>query len=229
MIVLDDDSSDNTNKLCADFAAKHPAFRVIKGNPLPNDWMGKNYACYQLANEAKGDLLLFLDADVKLYANAINSAVHRMYSGKLSLFSLIPNQQMDTLGEKCVVPLLHYGLFNLIPMRLVQPGTARIAPASVACGQFMLFEAESYRQYQWHEKVKDKVVEDLEIARTLVGMKLNSECLLANSMVSCHMYNGYESAVKGLSKSTLDGRPSAIIFSACLFTWCCLSPDRWWY
>jgi glycosyltransferase involved in cell wall biosynthesis len=201
VIVLDDDSSDKTHGLCADFAAKHSAFRVIRGKPLPSDWLGKNYACHQLAKEAKGNLLLFLDADVKLYDNAINSAVHRMYSGKLSLFSLIPNQQMDTFGEKCVVPLLHYGALSLIAFRLVQ--LTRIAQLSVACGQFMLFDAENYRQYQWHERVKEKVVEDVELAKMIVGLKLNTEFLLANNLVSCHMYQDYGSAMRGLRKSTM--------------------------
>jgi chlorobactene glucosyltransferase len=201
VIVMDDDSSDKTYKLCAAFAAKHPAFRVIKGEPLPGDWLGKNYACYQLAKAAQGDFLLFLDADVKLYNNAINSAVHRMYQNKLSLLSLFPNQQMGSLGEKVTVPLLHYGLLNLIAIRLVY--LAKIAQASIGCGQFMLFEAKSYRHYQWHERVKDKVVEDLEIMKMLVGMKLNGECLLANNLVSCRMYRNYHSAIRGLRKSTL--------------------------
>lgn len=201
VIVLDDDSSDKTYQLCSHFAAKHTAFKVIRGKPLPSDWLGKNYACYQLAKEAKGDLLLFLDADVKLYNNAINSAVHRMHLNKLSLFSLLPNQQMDTFGEKAVIPLLHYGALNLVAFRLVY--LAKIAQLSVACGQFMLFEAGNYRQYQWHERVKEKVVEDVELARLIVSMKLNSECLLANNLVSCRMYRGYDSAIKGLSKGAL--------------------------
>lgn len=201
VIVLDDDSSDRTYEICAGFASEYPDFRVIKGKELPAGWLGKNYACYQLAKEAKGNLFLFLDADVRLHNGAINSAVHRMYSGKLSLLSLFPNQQMGTLGEKATIPLLHYGLLNLIPIRLVY--LAKIAPASIGCGQFMFFEAGSYRQHQWHEKVKDKVVEDLEIMKQLVGSKLNGECLLANKLVSCRMYRGYGSALRGLSKSAL--------------------------
>ncbi|MGZ3776157.1 MAG: glycosyltransferase [Mucilaginibacter sp.] len=201
VIVLDDDSSDRTYELCAGFASKYTAFRVIKGKELPAEWLGKNYACYQLAKEAKGNLFLFLDADVTLHNGGINSAVHRMYSGKLSLLSLFPNQQMGTLGEKATIPLLHYGLLNLIPIRLVY--LAKIAQASIGCGQFMFFDAEGYRQHQWHEKVKDKVVEDLEIMKQLVGSKLNGECLLANNLVTCRMYRGYDSAIKGLSKSGL--------------------------
>ena len=201
VIILDDDSSDQTFALCEEFASKYPAFRVIKGKELTGEWLGKNYACYQLAKEAQGDLFLFLDADVTLNNEAINSGVYRMYSGQLSLLSLLPNEQMYTFGEKATVPLLHYGLLNLIPLRLVHLG--KIAQASVACGQFMLFEAESYRQHQWHEKVKDKVVEDLEIMKLVVGMKLNGECLLANGLVNCRMYKDYYSAIRGLSKSTL--------------------------
>jgi glycosyltransferase involved in cell wall biosynthesis len=201
VIVLDDGSSDRTYELCEGFASRYPAFRVIKGGELPSGWLGKNYACSQLAKEANGGLLLFLDADVRLHNGAINSAVHRMYSNKLSLFSLIPNQQMDTVGEKAVVPLLHYGALSLIAFRLVY--LAKVSQLSVACGQFMFFEAENYRRHQWHEKVKDKVVEDIEIMKQLVGLKLNGECLLANKLVSCRMYRGYNSAIRGLSKSAL--------------------------
>lgn len=214
VIILDDGSSDRTYEFCTAFASKYPAFRVIKGAELPAGWLGKNYACYQLAKEAKGDLFLFLDADVLLHTGAINSSVHRMYSGKLSLFSLIPNQQMDTFGEKAVVPLLHYGALSLIAVRLVH--LAKIAQLSVACGQFMFFEAESYRLHQWHEKVRDKVVEDLEIMHQLVGMKLNGECLLANSLVGCRMYKEYDSAIRGLSKSAL-GAFDYNIFSVLLY------------
>ena len=79
VIILDDSSEDNTYKICADFAEKHHQFRVIKGEKLPYDWLGKNYACHQLAKEAKGDYFLFLDADEQVYNGLINSAIQRMH------------------------------------------------------------------------------------------------------------------------------------------------------
>ena len=121
MIVLDDDSSDSTYAICAEFAAKHPAFRVIKGKELTGQWLGKNYACHQLAKQAKGEYLLFLDADEKISNGLINSAVHRMHFRSLALLSLFTNQQMKTIGEKLTVPLMHYILLNLLPLRLVYP------------------------------------------------------------------------------------------------------------
>jgi glycosyltransferase involved in cell wall biosynthesis len=201
VIILDDSSSDHTYQVCADFAAGHPRFRVIKGKKLADNWLGKNYACHQLAREAKGDYFLFLDADEQIYNGLINSAVHRMQVLNLGLLSLFTNQQTNTLGEKMVVPLMHYILLNLLPLRLVY--LIKNGAIAAASGQFMLFDAAIYRQHQWHRQVKDKVVEDVELMRLVKTAKYNGEALLANGMISCRMYKGYAEAVNGFSKNFL--------------------------
>jgi glycosyltransferase involved in cell wall biosynthesis len=200
-LILDDESSDATYRICADYAAKHPQFRVIKGGKLPHGWLGKNYACHQLAEEAQGNFLLFVDADEKLNLGLINSAIHRMYVNKLCLLSLFANQQMDTIGERMVVPLMHYILLNLLPLKLVY--LVKNYNVAAASGQFMLFDAEVYRKYQWHRLVKDKIVEDVEIMRQVKANKCNGEALMANGMISCRMYKGYKDAVNGFSKNFL--------------------------
>ena len=201
VIILDDGSSDRTYKICADFAAKHAQFKVIKGKPLPADWLGKNYACHQLAKQAKGNFFLFLDADEKVHNGLINSAVHRMYLRKLGLLSLFANQEMQTEGERLVVPLMHYILLNLLPLQLVY--LIKNDSVAAASGQFMLFDAAIYRQNEWHKQAKQKVVEDVEIMKLVKGAKYNGEALLANNMVSCRMYKGYGEAVNGFSKNFL--------------------------
>jgi glycosyltransferase involved in cell wall biosynthesis len=201
VIVLDDDSSDNTYQICMDFAAGHPRFKVMKGKKLPYDWLGKNYACHQLAKQAQGDYFLFLDADEQVYNGLINSAVHRMHLFRLGLLSLFTNQQMDTLGEKSVVPIMHYILLNLLPLRLVY--LVKNSSVAAASGQFMLFDGALYRQYQWHKQAKDKVVEDVEIMKIVKSAGYNGEALLANGMISCRMYKGYTEAVNGFSKNFL--------------------------
>jgi len=201
VIILDDDSTDNTYRVCADFAAEHPRFKVIKGKKLPYDWLGKNYACHQLAKQAKGDYFLFLDADEQVYNGLINSAIHRMHLYKLGLLSLFTNQQMDTIGEKTVVPLMHFILLNLLPLRLVY--LTKNSTVAAASGQFMLFDAPLYRQHGWHKQARDKVVEDVEIMKIVKAAKYNGEALLANGMISCRMYKGYADAVNGFSKNFL--------------------------
>lgn len=201
VIVLDDDSSDNTYQVCADFSEHHHQFKIIKGNKLPQGWLGKNYACHQLALEATGDYFLFLDADETVYDGLLMSAVHRMDLFNLSLLTLFTNQEMKTFGEKSVVPLMHYILLNLLPLRLVF--LVKNSAVAAASGQFMMFNANIYREYQWHQAAKDKVVEDVQIMRMIKAAGLNGEALLANSMISCRMYNGYKEAVDGFSKNFL--------------------------
>jgi glycosyltransferase involved in cell wall biosynthesis len=201
VIILDDDSSDRTYELCEKFALKHPEFRVIKGKELTGGWLGKNYACYQLAQQAKGDFLLFIDADVQVFNGAINSAVHRMYFRKLALLSLFTNQRMKSFGEMTTVPLMHFILLNLLPLRLIY--LSRNSTVAAASGQFMLFDAEVYRQNNWHQVTREKIVEDVEIMKGVKSAGLNGESLLANHMVSCRMYHSYTSAIDGFGKNFL--------------------------
>ncbi|MBS1524016.1 MAG: glycosyltransferase family 2 protein [Bacteroidetes bacterium] len=201
VIILDDDSSDGTYDICARFAAERPAFRVIKGSELTGNWLGKNYACHQLAKQAKGRYLLFLDADEQVHNGLINSAVHRMHLRRLALLSLFANQQMDTLGEKIVVPLMHYILLNLLPLRLVF--LSKNPAFAAASGQFMLFDAQIYHQYQWHKLANDKVVEDIEIMKRVKSVGFNGESLLANGMLSCRMYKSFAGAIDGFGKNFL--------------------------
>lgn len=201
VIILDDSSTDQTYAICDDFAAKHPAFRVVRGKELTGRWLGKNYACHQLAQQAKGRYLLFLDADEEIFTGLINSAVHRMHFRSLALLSLFTNQQMQTTGEKVVVPLMHYVLLNLLPLRLIY--LLKNASVAAASGQFMLFDAEIYRQYEWHKQSKDKVVEDAEIMKMVKAAGFNGESLLANGMISCRMYKSYKAAINGFGKNFL--------------------------
>ncbi|MCK7516395.1 MAG: glycosyltransferase [Ignavibacteriales bacterium] len=76
IIVLDDNSTDNTYRLASSFSTSN--VKVLKGKELPSDWLGKNWACHQLAQEAKGEYLLFVDADVELTPEVISSAVYEL-------------------------------------------------------------------------------------------------------------------------------------------------------
>lgn len=213
VLILDDDSTDNTFGVCQAFAEKDNRFRVIRGQELSDNWLGKNFACHQLAQQAKGKYLLFLDADEIIKDGLINSALHRMKMGRLALLSLFTNQQMQTLGEKLVVPLMHFILLNSLPLRLVK--LSKRTSLSAASGQFMLFEAANYHRHQWHAQVKDKVVEDVEIIKLIKSHKYNVESLLANGYIFCRMYRGYQDALNGFSKNLLAGFGNNIAALVC--------------
>lgn len=201
VIILDDDSTDNTFEICSKFAVNDPRFKIIKGQPLPLGWTGKNYACHQLALQATGKYLLFLDADEQVERSLINSAVHRMHLRKLALLSLFTNQDMRTAGEYSVVPLMHFALLNMLPLRLIL--LSKFPSVAAASGQFMLFDADVYRQEQWHLQAQSDVVEDVVIMRLIKASGFRGEGLLANDMISCRMYKSYSGALNGFSKNFL--------------------------
>ena len=203
VIVLDDNSSDQTFQLCYDFCEADKRFKVVRGKVLPKDWLGKNFACSQLAALAKGEYLIFLDADETIAEGLINNSIHRMKLNKLSLLSIFTDQVTVTLGERLVVPLMHFLLLNLLPLRLVRlSGNPSFSAAS---GQFMMFDADNYKTNQWHEQVKEKVVEDIEIMKLIKVNGYKAEALLANGYIHCRMYRSFSEAIEGFSKNFFAG------------------------
>jgi len=203
VIILDDHSSDQTYHICSDYADQHKQFKVIRGEVLPADWLGKNFACWQLAAVSKGRYLIFLDADEIIAEGLINSSIHRMKSNRLSLLSIFTDQLMYTWGERVVVPLMHFLLLNLLPLRLVR--LSANPSFSAASGQFMMFDAENYKLNQWHEQVQLKVVEDIEIMRLMKIKGNKTEALLANGYIHCRMYRSLNEAIDGFSKNVFAG------------------------
>ncbi len=209
VIILDDQSDDDTFLICDAFSKTDIRFKVVKGDDLKIGWLGKNFACHQLAKQAKGKYLLFLDADEEIKDGLINNSIYRMQIGKLSLLSLFTNQVTVSFGEKTIIPLMHYLLLNLLPLRLVK--LSKNPAFSAASGQFMLFDAEVYHQFQWHNRVKTQVVEDVEIMKQIKIQKLKGEALLANGFIYCRMYKNYNEGLQGFSKNLLAGFGGSII------------------
>jgi chlorobactene glucosyltransferase len=203
VIVLDDHSSDKTYDICEKFVNSNRRFQIVRGKELPKDWLGKNFACHQLAEHARGKFLMFLDADETIANGLVNNTVHRMRFYRLDLLSLFTNQVMITWGERMIVPLMHFILLNLLPLRLVR--LAKSPAFSAASGQFMMFNADTYREYQWHEQVRNKVVEDIEIMRSVKASGFRGEALLANGYIFCRMYRSFRDAFQGFSKNLLAG------------------------
>lgn len=209
VIVLDDNSSDGTYNLIEKFSKDNHKFKIVKGKELPKGWLGKNYACHQLSKLATGNYLLFLDADEEIKRGFINSLISRTENGGLSLLSVFTNQVMQSIGEKLTVPLMHFILLNLLPLRLVRVSNN---PAfSAASGQCMFFKASNYHDFQWHKKVQNKVVEDVEIMKLVKQEGFKTEALLANGLIYCRMYKNLNESINGFSKNILAGFGSNII------------------
>ena len=163
IIVLNDHSVDRTAELVNKYGTLDARIKLIEGKPLPEGWTGKNWACHQLSQEARGEILLFTDADNRHATDAIANTVGWMQKLNLGLFSAFPQQITVTLPEKLVIPVVDMFVYAALPLWLTY--YAHSPSLSAANGQWIAFTQEAYQQIGGHQEVRNKVVEDVELSR----------------------------------------------------------------
>jgi glycosyltransferase involved in cell wall biosynthesis len=199
VIVFNDQSGDRTAEIIEQYALLDNRIKLINSAALPDGWLGKNFACYSLSTMAKGEYLLFLDADVRLSNNVIINAISYALHYQLGLISIFPKQIIKSRGEKITVPTMNYILLSLLPLILVKK--LKFPSIAAANGQFMLFNAGIYASLAPHKRMKNNKVEDIAIARFLKKEKQHIACLLGDDTIRCRMYTGFNDAVNGFSKN----------------------------
>jgi len=197
IILLDDSSSDNTKELLAELSGGKT--KVIVGKGLEEGWLGKNFACYQLAKSARGQYLVFLDADVRLTPTAISETIQSLNSWNWEFISPYPRQIAITFLERLTQPLLQWSWFTSLPLRISQkwprPSTV------VANGQFMVIKRQAYFECDGHQGVKGEVLDDLHLARNLVKAGFRGGVADGSKVAQCRMYTSATQLIEGYAKS----------------------------
>jgi len=202
VILLDDNSADGTKKIASEFLKNNP-LKIIDGKELPEGWIGKNWACHQLAQNSLGSYMLFLDADVELHSTAVSSAVSEVIKNDLVLVSVFSTQRIKTFGERLIVPLMNWLLLAFLPLIFVFTSSNKSFVA--ANGQFMLWRRREYFTIGGHKFVFNKPVEDMELAREVKKRNLRMKTLLGGKKIYCRMYYSFNDAIKGFSKNFYPG------------------------
>jgi len=200
--VVDDQSSDATLTIAQTLQAtlNEPRLQVLAGKPRPAQelWMGKNWACTQAAEQATGEFLLFLDADVRLKPGAIAAAVQEAEAKQLDLLTCSPAIICGCLAEWLVQPILMNQLLAELDFAAVaDPATETV----FAAGPFMLFRQSAYQKIGGHRAVASQVVEDVELARRIKASGLKLELLLANDLATVRMYRSFAALWEGWTKN----------------------------
>ena len=200
LLVLDDGSTDATPELLRRLAIESGGkMRVIQGEPLPDGWHGKSWACSQLGRQAKGERLLFTDADTMHEPDALRRTVGAMESSGADMLSLMPHQELGSFWEKLVVPLVHVILMCYLPLRFVR--TSRRAAFCFANGQFILFRRHFYDRINGHATVKDALVEDVWLCKSVKKAGGTVVAFNGTDVVSCRMYRNFREIWEGFSKN----------------------------
>lgn len=221
ILVLDDDSSDETEQIASSLI-EGERLRVLRGESLPEGWLGKHWACHQLARAAHGELLLFTDADTRHQPCALRDAVSALLAERADLVSALPRQEMNSFGERLLVPIIPWSLMSFWPFALVHRLSS--PTLSAAIGQFMLFRRQAYDQIGGHAAVRRDVVDDLALARRIKAHRLRLRLVDADGHVSCHMYHGFRQAYYGLAKNLFAIFGNAPLL---LFVWLWLALVFW--
>jgi hypothetical protein len=196
VIVLDDESTDGTPDLVRSLGVD---VKVIAGTAPPAGWLGKNWACEQLADSAGGSVLVFLDADVVLEPEAVAAAVGLMRSRGLAFVSPYPRQLAGPWLGLLVQPLLHWSWLTFLPLRLAE--SSGRGALSAANGQLLVVDASAYRAAGGHAAVAGSVIEDVALARALKAAGFRGGMADGSRLATCRMYDAAGDLVDGYAKS----------------------------
>lgn len=211
MVVLDDASTDGTADIVAELASRDPRVRLVRGQPLPPGWCGKQHACAQLAEAATHDTWVFLDTDVVLTPDAVCRCVAFLDATQASLVSGFPRQVTGSFLEWLLLPLIHFVLLGFLPIARSRidntPGLA------AGCGQLFITRRGDYLRAGGHAAIRASLHDGVKLPRAYRRAGLRTDIFDATDIASCRMYTRSLDVWRGLAKNATEGigSPATII------------------
>jgi glycosyltransferase involved in cell wall biosynthesis len=196
---LDDGSEDETLELLKREVAGDKRFSLSSGQLLPEGWLGKPWALEQLRSNAKADYIVNIDADVRLAPKAICATINLLIDQKLDFVSPYPKQIAKSFGERMVQPLLQWSWLSTVPLRFAEK-SGRPALA-VANGQFFAVRESALAAVSGYSASKRAVLDDMELARTLLRNGFKGAVADGSRIATCRMYNSWAEVKAGYGKS----------------------------
>jgi len=210
IIVCNDHSEDNTEEIVGHYRKKDPRIRMIKAGELPEGWCGKNFACALLAAEARGDWLLFLDADARLSPHAVRCMMAEAGQWDCTFLSSWPGLVLGSAWERALMPMLNFVVFTLFPAPL---SLRRNDPSlGLAHGACILVKRTEYEAIGGHGLVFDKIFEDTGLARAWRASGRRGICLDGQDLVHVRMYDSLKGIWQGFQKNVFPAFSSSLSF-----------------
>jgi cellulose synthase/poly-beta-1,6-N-acetylglucosamine synthase-like glycosyltransferase len=197
--LLDDNSEDQTYELLQRFIASDARFTVIKGAPLADGWIGKTWALQQLFEASSEEVLVSIDADVRLSNDAINKAVTALQSARLDFISPYPRQIARSFGERLIQPLLQWSWLTTVPLRYAESSGQK--SMAVANGQFFVVRRASLETVGGYQSVKNAVIDDVFLARELIKSGSSGTVINGSEIAETRMYASWGEIEAGYGKS----------------------------
>lgn len=194
ILVVDDGSTDQTRQI----ANGIEGVTVIEAPPLPKGWTGKANAVWTAAKQAKGEWLLFTDADTMHEPGNLTRALHEAGKAKAAMLSYSPRQIVIGFWHRALMPLVFSELALAYPPDRVSDPESALAAAN---GQFILVKSEAYFAVGGHAAVAESVLEDVALARRIKRRKLGLRFRYAPDALSTRMYRSFGQMYEGWTKN----------------------------
>ncbi|GGL94189.1 glycosyltransferase [Nakamurella endophytica] len=212
VLVLDDESDDGT----ADVATRGGA-RVLAGRPLPPGWLGKPWACAQLVEAADpgSEVLVFVDADVRMAPGGVAAAVRMLLDADLDIVCPFPRQLAGSVPERLVQPLLQWSWLTTLPLRAAERSARPSLTA--ACGQFVVVRRAALDRCGGFAAVRSAVLDDVALVRAVKSAGGRGGIVDGTDLAACRMYRDWPSVRDGYGKSLWSAVGSLPAAAAMLF------------
>ncbi len=203
VLVYDDQSTDRTPGILADLIAADPRVRGASTVSLPEAWNGKQHACWRMSKEARGDWLVFTDADVRFEPGCLSRALGAAAKYNASLISTFPRQLTGSLAEDLAVPMIFFVLFSYLPMPMMRRGNN--PNASAGCGQFLMVTREAYDRSGGHAAFRDSMHDGVKMPREVRKAGFHTDLFDGTGLLSVRMYRGLTQTWRGFTKNAYEG------------------------
>jgi glycosyltransferase involved in cell wall biosynthesis len=202
LIIVNDDSTDNTRTIAAQAAASHDGVILLDAPVLDlsstGGSTGKSNACWAGAHVARGRHLLFTDADTIHETNDISRSLREADRHKALLLSYSPRQIVTGFWQHAVMPLVFSELASIYPSKQVNDPVRSLAAAN---GQFILVERDAYFSVGGHRAVGRSVLEDVALARNIKRGPRIIRFRYAPEALSTRMYRTTTEMIEGWTKN----------------------------
>jgi len=199
VIVIDDNSTDGTWDIIKSYADRNECMTALRGKKLLEGWKGKPFAMSQLADAAKGEILVFLDADILPAPDFLSWVTDRMFRHKADSMSAFPRHRAKSVREYIFFPLIYLVNLALLPFWLIE--FTKQPLFSHAIGQLMVFRRKAYVNSGGFAVVFDKILEDIQMGREMKRAGYRHVFLDARKVLSGFMYDSWEHTIAGLKRS----------------------------
>ncbi|MEK7781868.1 MAG: glycosyltransferase family 2 protein [Verrucomicrobiota bacterium] len=203
VVVLDDHSTDRTAEIVAEIAARDSCVRLELAPPLPPGWCGKPHACHVLAQRARHDTLVLIDADVQLAPDGLQRMLGFLQTSGAALASGVPHQELGTFSERLLLPQIHFVLLGYLPLPMMR---WTVRPAfSAGCGQLFVVRRDAYKAVGGHEPIRTTLHDGVKLPRLFRRHGFKTELFDATDVASCRMYRTNGEVWRGLGKNATEG------------------------